>query len=296
MTTTLLALLWTVGLAAQEAKIDESSASVDSSSTKTDDDAAAADGRGTADDRSKVGADTSEVTVTSPMTSGPASGPLSSVPPAQSGDTDDVLCPTAPELKIAVLHGPSAVIPAAALASAFSHYGCVAIFALPVSVPMLGDALPDGAAAVADRVGVDWIITVSPESTRGSVTARLIEVSNLQVLGAEIGGPARVVENVVKRIRADLATAATTGTRITVVADQATLADARALESDLKTVTGVRAIGKARAVDGRGQVVVQFTGSAEELADVVDARVLKNKRKVEVTGVKMRRLEVKLAR
>jgi hypothetical protein len=202
------------------------------------------------------------------------------------------LCEVTPELRIAVLHGSDAEGPATALAAALKSWDCLKLYVLPVGIPMKGDLLPEGATRIADRIGVDWIITVSPGGAHGYATARLVELSNLTVVAAKTGRLADVANGLLTPVHAELRDSKRDGVRVTVVLDAATYQAIRALENDLRTIDDMVEVGASRLVDNKGIVVVKFKGSVDSLAAALDGRAA-GAEVIEVTAVKLRRLELR---
>ncbi|MDP2342894.1 MAG: hypothetical protein Q8O67_18205 [Deltaproteobacteria bacterium] len=224
---------------------------------------------------------------------------LLSAPPATStttttADPDRSLCAVTYELRVAVLHGAEAVAPAAGLEEALKSFGCVKVFDLPIGIPMVGDELPEGAVRLADRIGVDWIILVSPEATEGSgyATARLVETSNLTFVKAQTGRPLVVASALMGAVRDDLQKAQTEGVRVNLVLEPSTYGLARGMENALRNVKNVSNVGAARIVDGKSIVVVQFVGPVDALATAIEGLPI-GKSKLEVVGVKLRRIELR---
>lgn len=217
--------------------------------------------------------------------------PSLSRPAADAAASLRMLCEVTPELKVAVLHGTDAEAPAALLLGDLGRWECLRVFSLPVSIPMHGDALPEGAARIADRVGVDWIITVSPETAPGYVTARLIEVSNLGVVSAKTGGAGDVALALLTPVRDEMRTAMETGVRVTITLDPATFANVKALQNAMYGQPNFVEVGNPRLYDGKGQVMVKYKGSVDALAGWLDGKDLKGT-VVEVSAVKLRRIEL----
>lgn len=211
--------------------------------------------------------------------------------PAADAASERMLCAVTVELKVAVLYGSDADGPATRLLDDLRRFDCLRVFALPTSIPMHGDALPEGAARIADRIGVDWIITVSAETAPGYVTARLIEVSNLRVLRAKTGGAAEVSTELLTPVRDEMQTAKETGVRVTVTLNPSTYAAVKALQNLMFNQPGFVEVGNARLFDGTGQVIVKWKGSVDALATWLDGKDVKGV-PIEVSAVKLRRIEL----
>jgi hypothetical protein len=212
--------------------------------------------------------------------------------PPETLPPEAMLCDVASELKLAVMHGSEAEMPAAALTSVLARYGCLKVFALPSGIAMMGDSLPEGASRIADRIGVDWIITVSPESSPGYVTARLIETSNLLVMKAATGRDVGVADALLVAIYDDLKKAQTEGFRVNLVLEPSTYGLARGMENAVRGVKNVTHAGAARITEGRSLVVVQYLGPVDRLADALEQLPI-GKSKLEVVQVKLRRIELR---
>ena len=212
-------------------------------------------------------------------------------PTAADPVTEAMLCDVARELRVAVMYGSEAEDPGTALVAALGAFQCLKIYALPSGFSMVGDEIPEGATRLADRIGVDWMITVSPESNPGYVTARLIETSNLQVVKAATSSGAGVAGGLMRAIYDAHQAAKSEGVRINLVLEPSSYGLARGLENAARGVKNVVSAGGARIVDGKSLVVVVYQGSVDRLADALRGLPI-GKSKLEVKAVKMRRIEL----
>ena len=212
---------------------------------------------------------------------------------ASSSPPERMLCAVTPQLKVAVLFGSDASGPATALSEDLTQWQCLSLFSLPVSIPMNGDAaLPEGAARIADRIGVDWIITVSPQTSKEYVTARLIEVSNLTVVAAKTGSPREVSLALLGPVRDELQSSMDNGVRVNIVLEPATYAQMKALQNTMYGQPKFVDVGSPRLADRRGLIVVKYKGSVDALAAFLDGKDLSGA-VVHVGDVKLRRIELR---
>jgi len=199
------------------------------------------------------------------------------------------LCPVSPELRVAVLYGPAAADTAIELLGEFAHWDCLRLFDLPTPIPSSNGDLPEGATRIADRIGVDWIIVVTA-ATPGSVTARLVELSNLRVMASKNGDPQTVARGLFAPVEAE---AAQSSVRVTLQLEPISFKAMKLLESDVRTLPGIQNPGTPRLFDGKGTLTVVYEGKVAGLVEALQGRPLE-KKFLDVRAVKLQRIELAL--